>query len=321
MPTVYYSLQTAIGPNPATGLVLGQPCSAYFANRFAVPPTTNTAPPGAADYSSSSYGVTSGVMNYQFGGAEFTVTQFQQFYVEFHDPADTSNGGTFNRYWTPAVVPIRPTPKIPTWFGSAVDRPQVTSLIAPSIAAGSNGVTLPNGTIYLSDTSAFNSPGSIMMVCNNHYAVVSYTGKVVGALTGCTLMMTTDLSGRAYSGGPVTMTTGDRVMGANQATASRRIVIQNMVFHQLSLSGYPSGQICYAVTFATYQDYISMGQQYAGVANYSAPTGQRQTLYGQLIFPVDPYGWYGVWGICDAGVAGSGNDIAPYNTINLDLDA
>jgi hypothetical protein len=104
-----YRLGVVIGPNPATGVTLGQIVNAYKASRFTDPttaPATNTAAPGdgpggAGDHSADYGPVTTdcGDPAVTFVAPQFTVTSFEPFMVAYYDPADTSNGGTFNVYW------------------------------------------------------------------------------------------------------------------------------------------------------------------------------------------------------------------------------
>lgn len=100
-----FALNVNIGLNPATNLADGQTCAAYKASRFGSAPTTNTAAPGGgADYGPTA----SDLVLFATGGVEFTTTTFENFYVSFYDPADTSNSGTYNLYWTAAVSPPVP---------------------------------------------------------------------------------------------------------------------------------------------------------------------------------------------------------------------
>lgn len=96
-----YTLNVPIPANPATGATDGQTVNVYKASRFTPPdtaPATNTAPPGGgADYTGTTTGYS--VNNVGAGLAQFAVTTFEDFMVAYYDPADTSNGGSYNLYW------------------------------------------------------------------------------------------------------------------------------------------------------------------------------------------------------------------------------
>jgi hypothetical protein len=122
-----FTLNVSVGLNPATGIDAGQTCNAYKASRFTSPPTTNTAAPGGgADYGPN----TSDVVLYATGGVSFSSSTYESFYVSFYDPADTSNAGTFNLYWTPAVS-----------VATALPVAQVSAMLNLEAAA------LPTGTL------------------------------------------------------------------------------------------------------------------------------------------------------------------------------
>jgi hypothetical protein len=67
-----------------------------------------------------------------------------------------------------------------------------------SIASGSNGQSLPQGTVFVASTTGFPASGNILVVTNFGPQLVKYTGTSGGSFTGCT-------------GGSGTMTTGGQV--------------------------------------------------------------------------------------------------------------
>lgn len=71
-----------------------------------------------------------------------------------------------------------------------------------TIAAASNGLTLPQATINVVSTAGFQSSGQVLI----RGQLVSYTGVTPGTLTGC-------------SGGNATMTTGDHAVSQNPTLA------------------------------------------------------------------------------------------------------
>lgn len=79
-----------------------------------------------------------------------------------------------------------------------------------TIAAGSNGQALPQGTINVGSTVSFTTTGSIFVVTSAGTQTVAYTGKTATSFTGCT-------------GGTGTMTTGGAVT-QNAGTTLRPVV-------------------------------------------------------------------------------------------------
>ncbi len=71
-------------------------------------------------------------------------------------------------------------------------------MVSTTIAAGSNGVSLPTGTINVASTTNFAASGTILVTTSTGNHVVTYTGKSATSFTGCT-------------GGTGTMTTGNQV--------------------------------------------------------------------------------------------------------------
>lgn len=55
-----------------------------------------------------------------------------------------------------------------------------------TIASGSNGVSLPTGTINVASTTGFNIPGSITITIGSNTTVVAYTNIAGNSFTGCT---------------------------------------------------------------------------------------------------------------------------------------
>ncbi len=92
-----FALAVAIPANPSTQLRVGQICSAYRSSRFAdavTVPATNTAAP------SDGSGPDAGPHVSDVNGVLLDVPAFGAYFVSYYDPADTSNSGTYNLYWT-----------------------------------------------------------------------------------------------------------------------------------------------------------------------------------------------------------------------------
>jgi hypothetical protein len=111
-----FAFHATIGPNPATELVAGQSAELFRASRFAQPATNAAVPDGlAADYGSLT---TDTVVDFYLGGVEVTTTTFETFYVRFWDPADTTNSGGPNYYWTTPTLPASAT-NLEGWSAAA----------------------------------------------------------------------------------------------------------------------------------------------------------------------------------------------------------
>lgn len=80
-----------------------------------------------------------------------------------------------------------------------------------TIAAGSNGVALPTGTINVASTTGFPASGNILVTTSNGPQYVTYTGTTGTSFTGCT-------------GGTGTMSTGGAVV--NVTTTVQMILSQ-----------------------------------------------------------------------------------------------
>ncbi len=84
-----------------------------------------------------------------------------------------------------------------SYAGSVVDQDSAST----SLAAGSNGATLPQAVVYVASTAGLTASGVALVKTSLGYEYVTYTGKVGGGtpnITGCT-------------GGTGVMTTGDGV--------------------------------------------------------------------------------------------------------------
>lgn len=83
-----------------------------------------------------------------------------------------------------------------------------------SIAAGSNGASLPQATINVADTTGFPTSGYVYIITTAGYQVVTYTGVTATTLTGC-------------SGGTGTMATGNPVTVNFAQTGSATVTTSN----------------------------------------------------------------------------------------------
>lgn len=108
----------------------------------------------------------------------------------------------------PASVPYNVTASplnlIPT--KSNVEKLSVTAQGGTTIAAASNGATLPQATINIVAGASLLSAGTVTIVTSAGNQIITYTGKTGTTLTGCT-------------GGTGTMSTGGLVIGDNLTIA------------------------------------------------------------------------------------------------------
>lgn len=88
----------------------------------------------------------------------------------------------------------QPFPLIAEYVGYVVDQ----DCVATTIAAGSNGAVLPQGTINVASAASFAAAGIAAIFTTGGVQYVVYAGKTGTTLTGCT-------------GGTTAMTTGDSV--------------------------------------------------------------------------------------------------------------
>ena len=97
--------------------------------------------------------------------------------------------------------------------------------VTTTIAVGSNGQTLPQGTINAASTTGFPSAGTITVVTGAGNQTVTYTGTTALTFTGCT-------------GGTGLMSTGGAITGTTVVTYNREIVFGKT-------TGVLTGQIDY----------------------------------------------------------------------------
>jgi len=113
--------------------------------------------------------------------------------------------------WNTTGTPVTPTDS-PTTRGA---------LGSTTIAAGSDGQSLPQATINVADTTGFLSAGTITVVTSGGAQTVTYTGTTATSFTGC-------------SGGTGTMTTGGAVTQANVVYSETRTGLpsQTRIFYR-----------------------------------------------------------------------------------------
>jgi hypothetical protein len=95
--------------------------------------------------------------------------------------------------------------------GTLITGARVYAYLTTTIAAGSNGVSLPTGTINVASTTGFPASGALLIVTSTGLQKVDYTGSTATTFTGCT-------------GGTGTMSTGGLVTNVT-ATAQDILTI------------------------------------------------------------------------------------------------
>jgi hypothetical protein len=288
-----YSLHNTLPLNPATSTNNGQVVNAYIGTRFSpvdTPPATNGAAPGGGvdygPYTTNSNGD---------GFWTFNVTTLDDFIISYYDPADTSNAGSYNTYWLGPYL-IDPSSNEASWT-SAVDQSTHRSLCSASVAAGSNGVALPTGTINVDTTTpgnpnSFDSSGYLLIRISGNWTVVAYTNTAGGnSFTGCT-------------GGSGTLATGNPVLQGYKATYYRR---QCYVSFKGTVLTTGDKAVLGAIT--TVGGALLNGPA-AGYVTYNV-AAVTQAGFFSFTFPVDPLGYYGGWPI----QAGTGTVLVVGGTI------
>lgn len=109
------------------------------------------------------------------------------------DGTNTITGSTSGSVWTPTATPTEFIREIVIW---------TPTVVTTTIAAGSNGQTLPQATINVASTTGFPTAGTIFVVTSGGTQTVTYTGVGGTTFTGA-------------SGGTGTMSTGGAVTQAS----------------------------------------------------------------------------------------------------------
>jgi hypothetical protein len=121
-----------------------------------------------------------------------------------------------------------------------------------TIAAGSNGVSLPTGTINVASTTGFSASGKILVTTGAGIQVVTYTGTTGTTFTGCT-----GGTGAMATGGAVN--TGSQVKTYTNATPT----LQGQIFGGLSTGTGSIGAAtnvnrCSVVNYQGYQTFFAI---------------------------------------------------------------
>jgi hypothetical protein len=265
-----FTLESNVLPNPATSTRNGQVVNAYLGSRFSpvnvAPATNGAAPGGGADYGPYTTDTNGS------GYFSFAVSVATTYIYSYSDPADTSNGGSFNTYW---VGPLNVTPSTNQQGWTAVLPNAAFAAGQTTIAAGSNGAALPQTSISVASTASFAASGYaiIGLVDLSSYTYVKYTGRSGGnTLTGCT-------------GGSGTLATGMGVYGGNLNGLYRRLVMATFQLLRASITdqayAYPLAMLNGVITPMSPIGWTNVG----GSLSLEA--------YFGITFPVDPNGIYG----------------------------
>ncbi len=119
-----------------------------------------------------------------------------------------------------------------------------------AIEAGSHGTVLPQGTIYVGDTT--NAAGSgtcVIRVANDQFQFISYTGKTATTITGCT----------AVTGSAGTLARHDPVVFTNSATGINHTTQADPKNHALFIRGCSNVYIARNRFVQLYGDAIWLG--------------------------------------------------------------
>ena len=161
------------------------------------------------------------------------------------------------------------------------------SLVAPmgfagntTIAVGSNGATLPTGTINVVSTNAFTSSGTAWVQSTTGTHLISYTGKTATTLTGCT-------------GGTGSLATGNVVVSTasfggslpisfngNQtiiASGSNGVALPQSTINVVSTTGFPSTGTIFVFTSAGTQTVTYTGTTATTFTGCTGGTGTMST--------------------------------------------
>ncbi len=123
--------------------------------------------------------------------------------------------------------------------------------VSTTIAAGSNGATLPQATINVASTTGFAASGTIYVVTSTGVSTVTYTGTNATQFTGCS-----GGTGTMSTGGGVAATGGNNVIyGPNKLTAAsgNPVIISTQFPHGMTTGDYTAvncstgGQYMYGI--------------------------------------------------------------------------
>ena len=117
------------------------------------------------------------------------------------------------------------------WYGGAGG-------FSTTITAGSNGVSLPTGTINVVSTAGFATSGTILVITSSGQQTVAYTSTTPTTFAGCT-------------GGLGSMSTGGTVVGGvatTLASGSNGQTLPQSVINVVSTTGFPATGSIYVTT-------------------------------------------------------------------------
>lgn len=235
-------------------------------------PVANTAEPGSPDATDTS-GPTGN--SGQTGHYLMTVPTSGSYWV-----------ATFNAFDPTVIAWVKvlshPHTQLQGWT-AAIDQTNSRSITLTTIAAGSNGLALPQTTINVASVTGFPTSGFLLIVVGSNVTTVQYTGVSGGnQFTGCT-------------GGTGTLATGKRVTPLYKNGVYRRLVMLVLSCQVLTTGDQALGII-----------YSTVGGQLIPSAEPGVDAW-ASTVSADLQFPasipVDPLGLYG----CQPSVAGTGS--------------
>jgi len=263
---------TIAGPaiDPHNGLNTdGLTCDAFNEETWfpSSSPVANTAEPGTPDATDTSGPAgNSG----QTGHYLITVPTSGSYWV-----------ATYNS-WDPTVIAwvkvlSHPHTNLQGWTAAVIQSAN-RNVTETTIAAGSNGVALPTGTINVAATApadplSFASSGYLLIQIGSAWTVVKYTSKTGTTFTGCT-------------GGSGTLLTAQIVIQGYLSSSYRR-----QCYVQMSMTTSSAGDDALLSAISTIGGTIlNMGTVGIPFTNITV----NNQLAVQLTFPVDPGGYYGV---------------------------
>jgi hypothetical protein len=165
-----------------------------------------------------------------------------------------ASGGLIQTQWVEVVG--NQTTGVTTWPSSAT-----------TIAAGSNGASLPQGTINVASTTGFSTSGSLTIETTTGTQTVTYTGTTATTFTGC-------------AGGSGTMSTGGLVRAVVRTTvavASNGSVLPQATINVASTSNFPTSGSLNVYTSAGFETVTYTGVTATTFTGCAGGTGTLST--------------------------------------------
>jgi hypothetical protein len=248
----------------------GLQCVAYNETRFSSVPVYGSPFPDAS--AADAGPVISGETYGGFAAYQLAVPTSGTYYVGCYATGDPNQIITWQKKM--------PTPHTSLQGWTAISATQGVKTTTTTIAAGSNGVNLPTGTINVVSNSGFDSTGQLLINVGPSpiWTLVAYTGLGTNTFTGCT-------------GGAGQLATGQIACIGYRNGSNRRLVMASQPFKAQATGDEALLDIISTVAGQAPQLVAQMGivfaqNNYEGVFSAS--------------FPVDPLGIYGMYQVIGA---------------------